>query len=74
MSDEAARIRAGPGNNAAFIARHLVDARAYLLKALGSDMRHPFGDRLEAIKTIDEATWYPSLEEVRAVWNTVSAP
>jgi len=73
MSEESARVRAGSGNSAAFIAVHLVDARLYLLKAIGGDMPHPFGDRLQAVKTIDDMTWYPSLEEIRAAWYTVSA-
>jgi len=73
MTDEAARGRAGSGNSAAFIAVHLVDARVYLLKGIGGDMPHPFGNRLESVKTIDEMTWYPSLEEIRAGWQAVSA-
>lgn len=73
MSDEAARRRVGQGNSAAFIAVHLVDARLYLLKGLGGDMAHPFGDRLQAVKTIDDMTWYPTLEEIRAAWQAVSA-
>jgi len=73
MSDEAARVRAGDGNSAAFLAVHLVDARVYLLRNLGGDMSHPFGERLEAVKTIDEMTWYPTLGETRRAWDDVSA-
>jgi len=73
MSDEAARVRAGHGNSAAFIAVHLVDARLYLLKAVGGDMPHPFGDRLLAVNTIDDMTWYPSLDQIREAWKAVSA-
>ena len=73
MSDNDARVRAGDGNSAAFLAVHLVDARVYLLRNLGGDMPHPFGDRLQAVKTIDDMTWYPSLEEIRAAWESVSA-
>ncbi len=73
MSDEAARVRPGSGNSAAFIAVHLVDARLYLLKGVGGDMPHPFGDRLQSVKTIDDMTWYPSLDEIRAGWEAVSA-
>jgi len=73
MSDESARVRAGHGNSAAFIAVHLVDARLYLLRGIGGEMPHPFGDRLQAVNTIDDMTWYPSLEEIRAAWEEVSA-
>ena len=73
MSEKAARARAGDGNSAAFIAVHLIDARMYLLKGLGGAMPHPFGSRLKKVKTIDEMTWYPTLEEIRAAWEAVSA-
>lgn len=72
MSDETARVRAGAGNSAAFIAVHLVDARLYLLRTLGAEMTHPFGDRLATVTTIDDMTWYPTLDEIRAAWNAVS--
>lgn len=73
MSEEAARVRAGTGNNAAFLAVHLVDARIHLLKSLGREMPHPFGNRLKDVGRIDEMTWYPSLDEIRAAWDAASA-
>ena len=73
MSDNDARVRAGDGNSAAFLAVHLVDARLYLLRNIGGDMPHPFGERLQAVKTIDDMTWYPSLDEIRTAWNDVSS-
>lgn len=74
MSDAAAQARpVGGANNAAFLACHLVDARIHLLKLLGRDMPHPFGDRLAKVTRIDDMTWYPSLDEIRARWKDVSA-
>lgn len=74
MGDAAAQARpGGSANNAAFLACHLVDARIHLLKLLGRDVPHPFGDRLAEVKKVDDMTWYPSLDEIRAGWTDVSA-
>ena len=72
MSEEQARQRSGDSNSAAFLAVHLVDARIHLLNGLGTEMPHPFGDRLRDVTRIDEMAWYPSLDQVRAAWNDVS--
>lgn len=72
MDDAAAQRRLAPDtNHAAFLALHLVDARCFLLKMLGQEMEHPFGDEYEQAKGIDDIERFPTIEELRAAWKQV---
>ncbi len=74
MSDEAARQRlTTETNNVTFIAVHLIDARYYLAKQLGSGMAHPFGDVFENVRGIEAMPYWPPLESVRMAWEAVTA-
>lgn len=74
VDDASAQSRPGPeGNNMAFIAAHLLDARAWLARYLGVQYQHPFADELAAVTSIDEIERFPALDSVLAAWNEVSA-
>jgi hypothetical protein len=60
-------------NHMAFLAAHLVGARAYLTGMLGGDGTDPFHDLLGAAKTIDEADGFPTVAEIMSAWSEVSA-
>ena len=69
MDDAAAQKVLAPGtNHAAFLTLHLVDARCFLLKLLGEEIEHPFGDEYEDAKGIDDIERFPSVGELRAAW------
>lgn len=73
VDDAAAERRPGNGtNNAAFIAIHVLDARAYLARMVGVDYHHPFEAELEQVKSIDEMSEFPRLEIVLAAWRELS--
>lgn len=73
VDDAAAERRPGNGtNNAAFIAVHILDARAYLARMVGVDYHHPFEAELEQVTSIDEMGEFPRLEMVLAEWQELS--
>ena len=66
MDDAAAqKILAPDTNHAAFLVLHLVDARCFLLKMLGEEVEHPFGDEYEGAKSIDDIERVPTVDELR---------
>ena len=72
VDDEAARMRpSGETNNAAFVALHVLDARAYLARYLGLEYQHPFGG-LEGVSAIEDMADYPTLEDILGAWREVS--
>ena len=73
VDDASAQIRPGAvANNMAFIAVHVLDARAWMARYLGVEYRHPFEDDLATVTSIDDVTRLPSLESILAVWHQVS--
>jgi uncharacterized damage-inducible protein DinB len=69
VTDEQALRRAGASaNHLAFVATHLVDSRYFACGYLGLELAHPFGDRLDSVTSIEDATWLPSLRELRTAW------
>ncbi len=73
-SDDMAQVRPGDGtNNLAFIALHLLDARAFLARLLGAECRHAFQAQLDQVNTIEQMVEYPPLEAVRTSWHEVSS-
>lgn len=74
MDDRAASLRlAGMANNAAFIAAHLVDSRAWAARMLGLDIPAPFGGAVEYGSSIEDLDELPTLEAAREEWLAVSA-
>ncbi len=74
MDDAAAQTVLAPDTNlAAFIALHLVDARCFLLKMLGEEVEHPFGDQYDGAKSIDDIERFPTVEELRAAWKQTAS-
>jgi len=72
VDDETAGVRPSSStNNMAFIALHVLDARAYLARYLGLEYQHPFTG-LEAVNSIEDMTDYPSVEDLLASWKEVS--
>jgi len=73
LSDQQARVRpVAAANSACFVAAHLVESRYYILKTLGVEQANPLERYTGSWKSIDEITEWPSLEETRAAWRTVS--
>lgn len=60
-------------NSIAFIAGHLVETRAWTCRYLGGECRPPFGGLLEHATSIDQIPELPSLAEIRAGWDVVTA-
>jgi len=74
MDDQAAGVRlGGVTNNAAFIAAHLVDSRAWATRMLGVDIPPPFGGAVEYGSSIEDLDQLPTLDAVRDEWLAVSA-
>lgn len=59
-------------NHMAFLAAHLVGARAYLTGMLGGDGTDPFHELLGAASTIDEVEEFPRVAEIMSAWSEVS--
>ena len=73
VDDASAQTRPGAvANNMAFIAVHVLDARAWMARYLGVEYRHPFEDDLATVTSIDDVTRLPSLESILAAWHQVS--
>ena len=73
VDDASAQTRPGPdANNMAFIAVHVLDARAWMARYLGVEYRHPFEDELATVTSIDDVTRFPSLESILTAWQQVS--
>jgi len=63
---------ADAGNNMGFIAAHLIDARHYMARLLGSEIENPVGGLLAEVSSIDEVRELPSLDALRVAWRAVS--
>ncbi len=73
VDDASAQTRPGPdANNMAFIAVHVLDARAWMARYVGVEYRHPFEDELATVTSIDDVTRFPSLESILTAWQLVS--
>jgi uncharacterized damage-inducible protein DinB len=65
------RLEAG-GNSITFLAEHLTDTRHFLVTRLGQPLPNPIARYLADVRSIEEITEWPTLEEVRSAWQTVS--
>ncbi len=59
-------------NSVAFIAAHLVNTRAWMIRYLGGDEPEPFGGALAYGTAIDSAARVPSLDETLDAWDEIS--
>jgi len=74
VDDAKARERTGPRtNHMAFLGAHLAESRHYLAGLLGGGGEVPFGGRFADLRSIDEMTEPPPVEEILAAWRDVSA-
>ncbi len=74
VDDDTARRRPNEHtNHMAFLACHLVDARYFLAKLLGSEAACPFAAQLEGVRSVEEMHDVPSLVDVRAAWAASTA-
>ena len=65
------RLEAG-GNSITFLAEHLTDTRHYLVTKLGQPLPNPVARYLADVRSIEEITEWPTLDEVRSAWLAVS--
>ncbi len=74
LSDQEAqrRLEAG-GNSITFLAEHLTDSRHFLAARLGHTLLNPIAQYLADVRSMDDITEWPSLEEIRPAWLGVSA-
>jgi uncharacterized damage-inducible protein DinB len=73
VDDASAQVRPGAGaNNMAFIAVHVLDARAWMTRYLGQEYRHPFEEELADVTAIDDVEGFPEVETLLAAWTEVS--
>jgi uncharacterized damage-inducible protein DinB len=66
------RLEAG-GNSIAFLASHLTDSRHFLVNRLGQPLSNPLARYLADVRSIDDITEWPPLEEIRSAWLAISA-
>jgi len=71
-SESQKQLEAG-GNSITFLAAHLTDTRHFLVARLGSVLPNPLARYLEDVRSIEEITEWPTLDEVRSSWVAVSA-
>jgi len=74
LSDIEARHRLETGGNSIiFLAEHLTDTRHFLVARLGHTLANPVARYLADVRSIDEITEWPTVEEIRSAWQAVSA-
>jgi uncharacterized damage-inducible protein DinB len=74
LSDREAqtRLEAG-GNSITFLAAHLTDSRHFLVTRLEHPLSNPLARYLQDVRSIDDITEWPSLDELRAEWLRIGA-
>jgi uncharacterized damage-inducible protein DinB len=73
LSEDQARVRIeGVSNNVSFIAAHVIDARHFLARTLGSEAASPFGEELAAARSIEDVKDAPTLAALRHAWADVT--
>jgi hypothetical protein len=73
VDDETAQRRPNEHtNHLAFLACHVVDARFYLARLMGSKEESPFTE-LENVNRVEEMQVVPPLAEVRGAWSRATA-
>ncbi len=69
----AARRPIQTGNSLAFLAVHVVDARAYLLGILGGDSSHDWSEAFAAARGIEDMNPVPEPQQLLATFDILSA-
>lgn len=59
-------------NHLAFVALHLVDARHFLLRALGADLQDPFDGRFADARRLEDIDDFPSLDDLVSTWDVLA--
>lgn len=59
-------------NNIAFLALHLIDARAYLGRFLGLGVESPFHALTNEVETVEQLRQIPPIDAMHAAWRDVS--
>ncbi len=73
LADDQWLARPVPGGNpAAFLAAHVLEARAFVTGMLGGDPRHPWTDTLAAARTVDDLGPRPSPSEIAEAFDLIS--
>jgi uncharacterized damage-inducible protein DinB len=74
LSDREAqtRLEAG-GNSITFLAAHLADSRHFLAARLEHPLSNPLARYLADVRSIDDITEWPSLDELRTEWLRISS-
>ncbi len=55
-------------NSMMFVLLHTIDARYFLLKHIGVEIKNPFGKYVDWANTIDDIKKYPKLKSVLSEW------
>jgi len=74
LDDERAQERGDPPvNSIAFLVAHLSETRHLIAQLLGQPLPSPFTQAFSKARTLDQAGPLPSLDELRAHWERISA-
>jgi hypothetical protein len=74
LDEEQAKRRASvETNNVLFTVCHLLDARYFLANLLGTDAECPYREIFDSVRTCEDLTEYPPLDEMTASWMEISA-
>jgi uncharacterized damage-inducible protein DinB len=65
------RLEAG-GNSITFLAEHLTDTRHFLVTRLDHPLPNPVARYLADVRSIDDISEWPTLDEIRSAWQAVS--
>lgn len=60
-------------NSMMFLLLHTMDARYYMLKELGVDIKNPFAKYVDWANTIEDIKDYPSLKKVLVEWENLES-
>jgi uncharacterized damage-inducible protein DinB len=71
--DTAAHRPIESGNSLAFLAVHIVDARAYLIGILGGDASHEWSEEFAAARGIEDMNPVPTPQQLLATFDLLSA-
>jgi len=73
VTENQAKVRLTEHNNPLnWIAAHTVDTRYFVLMLLGKPAQTPYKGMFENFKAFDPAIEYPTFENIRKEWNTVT--
>jgi Uncharacterized protein conserved in bacteria len=74
LDDERAQERGDPPvNSITFLVAHLTETRHLMARLMGQPLPSPFSQAFGKARTLDEAGPLPSLDDVRAHWERISA-